>query len=271
MEIKLEFLLEQLKGLKEVAVAFSGGVDSVFLAAAAHKALAGKAVALTAVSATFTEAEKEEAITLARQIGISHFFLPSPELANTAFTANTPQRCYFCKKERFTALRQWADKEGIPWLVEGSNADDKKDYRPGMKALQEIKGVVSPLLEAGLTQHEIRLISKEWQLPTFNKPSDACLATRLSYGLPITKERGEQVALAEKFLKMICAGSVRVRHHGNLARLEVPPSAIPLLAAKDNAAAINDYLKTLGFSYVTLDLTGYRQGSMNEELETKHG
>jgi uncharacterized protein len=259
--------MQKLTALDKAAVAFSGGADSTFLAAAAKKALGDNVIALTACSETFTQAEEEECIMLAQKIGIVQMFLKSSELLNPDFLANTPQKCYFCKKERFAAIRSFADERSIPWILEGSNSDDENDYRPGMRALKETKGVISPLLEAGFTKKDIREISKDWGLPTFDKPSDSCLATRLSYGLPITKERLNQVREAELFLKKFCSGTIRVRHHGNLARIEAAPSEITRITSLDIASQINDYLKSLGFLYVTVDLAGYRQGSMNEELK----
>ncbi len=263
---KLEHLTKLLKEMKTVAVAFSGGVDSSFLAAAAQRALGDNAVAVTAYSETLPESERQEAIAIAKQIGIRHVLLHISELASDDFVANTPDRCYFCKKERFDALRQWADGEGIAWVLEGSNADDKSDYRPGMRAVNELTGVRSPLLEAGLTKDEIRVLSKEWGVPTWNKPSAACLSSRVAYGLPVTAERLKQIELAEAFIKQFCRGQVRVRHHDNLARIEVSQEDIPVLAQADKAALISEELRNLGFTYVTLDLAGYRTGSMNAVL-----
>lgn len=265
--VKLDNLIKLLQEMGAVAVAFSGGVDSSFLAAAAQRALGDKAVAVTAYSETLPESERQEAIAIARQIGIRHVLLHISELNSAEFVANTPDRCYYCKKERFDALKKWADEEKIAWVLEGSNADDKSDYRPGMRAIDELCGVRSPLLEAGLTKEEIRVISKEWGVPTWNKPSAACLSSRVAYGLPVTAERLKQIEQAEAFLKQYCHGQVRVRHHDNLARIEVSPEDIAGLAAPDTAGLINTELRRLGFTFVTLDLAGYRTGSMNAVLD----
>jgi len=250
-----------------VAVAFSGGVDSSFLAAAALRALGDNAVAVTAYSETLPESERQEAITIAREIGIRHVLLHISELNSADFVANTPDRCYYCKKERFDVLKLWAENEKIAWVLEGSNADDKLDYRPGMRAVDEMTGVCSPLLEAGLTKEEIRVLSREWGIPTWNKPSAACLSSRVAYGLPVTAERLKQVELAEDFIKQYCTGQIRVRHHDDLARIEVSAEEIATLAKAEIAAAINDELRRLGFTYITLDLSGYRTGSMNAALK----
>lgn len=263
---KLDKLIRMLQEMETVAIGFSGGVDSSFLAAAAQRVLGDKAVAVTAYSATLPDAERLEAVDVARQIGIRHILLPISELDSTEFVANTPERCYFCKKERFGSLKKWADEHNIAWVLEGSNADDKSDYRPGMKAVDELTGVRSPLLEAGITKEEIRLLSKEWGVPTWNKPSAACLSSRVAYGLPITADRLKQIELAENCIKQFCSGQVRVRHHDNLARIEVSPEDISTLAAPDKAVHINKELRKLGFMYVTLDLSGYRMGSMNDVL-----
>ena len=264
---KLEKLTQLLQQMETVAIGFSGGVDSSFLAAAAQRVLGDKAVAVTAYSETLPDAERQEAIDVAKQIGIRHVLLHSSELVSDDFVANTAERCYFCKKQRFSDLKNWANEEQINWVLEGSNADDKSDYRPGMRAIDELNGVRSPLLEAGLTKAEIRVLSKEWGVPTWNKPSAACLSSRVAYGLPITAERLKQIELAEAVIKQFCTGQVRVRHHDNLARIEVSPEDIPVLAAPDKAALISGELRKLGFMYVTLDLSGYRTGSMNAVLD----
>lgn len=268
IQSKLDHLMELLSGLGSVVVGFSAGVDSTFLTAAASRSLGDKAVAITAYSATLPAAEKEEAVVIAGQVGIRHVLLYVDELENADFAANTGQRCYYCKKTRFGALTRWAKEHGYVWVLDGANADDCLDYRPGMKAVAELDGVCSPFLEAGLTKAEIREISREWNLPTWNKPSAACLSSRVAYGLAITSERLRQIEQAEKVIKEFCSGQIRVRHHDHLARIEVSQADIPVLAAPENARRIQAALKQLGFTFVTLDLAGYRTGSMNETLDS---
>jgi uncharacterized protein len=265
-EEKIEQLTVLLKELDRVVVAFSGGVDSTFLTAAAVRALGKENVsAVTAVSATLTADEKAEALELGRLIGANHVFLETDEFSNPLFTANSPERCYFCKKIRFQALEKWAAERGFNWIVEGSNIDDDSDYRPGSRAVAEMTRVRSPLKEAGLTKADIREISKQWNLPTWEKPSAACLASRIEYGLPLTPERLKQVEEAEKIIRPLCKGQLRVRHHGSLARIEVEPAFIPVLAVQAEAIALD--LKSLGFHHCALDLSGYKTGSMNQDLQ----
>lgn len=263
---KVDQLMELLSGLGSVAVGFSARADSTFLAAAASRCLGDKAVAVTAYSATLPMAEREAAMRIANQLGIRHVLLHIDELECTDFVANTKQRCYYCKKTRFGALRQWAQEHNYAWVLDGANADDCMDYRPGMKAVTEMEGVCSPILEVGLTKAEIREASQAWGLSTWDKPSAACLSSRVAYGLEITKERLGQIEQAEKVIKEFCRSQVRVRHHDNLARIEVSQADIPALAKPENAQRINTALKHLGFNFVTLDLAGYRTGSMNEIL-----
>lgn len=264
---KVNKLNDILLSLKSAAIAFSGGVDSTFLAAAAYRVLGDNTIAITAISDSSPARERDDASALAQTIGIKYVMLPASEMNNTDFIANTSQRCYYCKKERFSALVAWSQEHGFDWVIEGTNADDLGDFRPGMKAIAELPKVKSPLLEAGFTKADIRAVSKEWGLPTWDKPSAACLVSRLVYGLPITTARLRQVEQAEEVVRQFCSGQIRVRHHDTLARIELQPEAMTkLLANQEYLSAIVSAIKKLGFTYVTLDLDGYRTGSMNETL-----
>ena len=260
---KMKQLTDMLRSFGSVAVAFSGGVDSSFLAKVAVGAIGDKAVAVTAFSETLAKREKQETIEIAQEIGIGHILLNISELNSPEFVENTVSRCYHCKKERFSILATWAKDNGYSWVLEGSNADDLSDYRPGMQAVKELERVRSPLLEVGFTKNEIREKSKELGLSVWNKPSAACLSSRVAYGIPVTAERLSQIEKGEDLVKQFCSGQVRVRHHGELARIEVAPENIELLSKGEVASVIYQGLKDIGFTYVTLDLGGYRMGSMN--------
>jgi uncharacterized protein len=259
---KLEDLIWEYGNM---AVAFSGGVDSTFLLQVAHGVLGERLLAVTARSSTYPEREYNEAVSFVRQRGIRHVTLFSEELDIEGFAQNPQDRCYFCKKELYAKIFALAKKHGVSCVADGTNFDDLGDYRPGMKALAEF-GVVSPLLAAGLTKAEIRELSKQLGLPTWDKQSFACLASRFPYGQEITKEKLTIIEQAEQYLLDRGLRQVRVRCHGDLARIEVDPGERQAFFSATVMNEVNQSLKNAGFAYVTLDLQGYRTGSLNEQI-----
>jgi len=265
LEQKYHDLIEYLKSLGSVAVAFSSGVDSTFLLKAAREALGEKAIAVTAKSCSFPERELKEAKRFTEENGIVHLIVDSEELDIEGFSDNPPNRCYLCKHELFSKMKDIAVKNGINEVVEGSNMDDLGDYRPGLTAIQEL-GIKSPLRHVGLTKDEIRRLSKNLGLPTWEKQSFACLSSRFPYGESITPEKLGMVDQAEQLLLDLGFRQVRVRHHGTLARIEISEDQFPLIMEKKNRDKIFARFKEIGFTYVSLDIAGYRTGSMNETL-----
>jgi uncharacterized protein len=261
-------LLARLAGLDSLLVALSGGADSAYLAWAAHRALGAGALSITALSASFSAYDREQVEAFTRAAGLRHEFLETHEFENSLYLANNADRCYHCKDELFAELDRLAADRGFRAVAYGINADDTRDFRPGHRAAAE-HAVIAPLLDAGLTKAEIRLLSRRAGLPTWDRPASACLSSRVPYGSPVTPEKLSQVERGEAILRELGFRQFRVRHHGELARIEVAPEEMPQALRQETVQELAQRFRELGFLYVTLDLEGYRQGSLNAALKLR--
>jgi uncharacterized protein len=263
---KVEKIKALLTGMQRVLIAFSGGVDSTLLLKVAVDTLGENALAATAISETTSRHERRDAVRLAERMGVTHLLVESQELEMPEFINNPADKCYICKKHRFSALKALAEKHGCFYVLDGSNLDDQRDFRPGIRALEEL-GVRSPLFETKMTKSDIRRLSQRLGLPTWNKPSFACLASRIPYNHRITPKKLQQVDAGENFLRELnFSPQLRVRHYGDTVRLEIAPDDIQKLASAILRERIVAYFKGMGFAFVTLDLEGYTMGSLNRVL-----
>lgn len=271
LEEKYKALRESLQSLGAVVIGFSGGADSALLAKVAHDVLGDRALAVIALSESYPKRERDDALALAAAIGVPVLTVEARELEDENYASNPTNRCYYCKAELFTHLARVAEERGIHWIAYGANHDDLGDYRPGQTAAQEF-GARAPLLEVGMTKAEIRHLSKALGLATWDKPALACLSSRFPYGTRITAELLARLDAAEDFLRYdLGFRQVRVRHHDSIARLEVDPAEMNRLLDPNLRGQISEHLKALGYTYVAVELGGYKSGSLNAGLETGHG
>jgi pyridinium-3,5-biscarboxylic acid mononucleotide sulfurtransferase len=265
LETKEHRLRDELGKVPSLVVAYSGGVDSAYLAYAAHQALGEKMLAVTALSASYSERDRKEAEAVVSRFKLPHEFIETDELANAAYRANNPDRCYFCKDELFDKLDDLVSRRGFAAVAYGVNVDDQGDWRPGQRAAREHQ-VLAPLLEAGLTKSDIRELARRAEVPVWNRPASACLSSRIAYGIEVTPERLAVVEKGEEALRKLGFRQFRVRHHDELVRIEISPEELPRALTPEMAAKFIAIFKPLGFSFVTLDLEGYRSGSLNTHL-----
>lgn len=265
LEAKEQRLQEALAKMPSLIVAYSGGVDSAYLAYAAHRALGDRMLAVTALSASYAAGDRREAEAIVARFSSPHEFIETDELSNPAYRANSPERCYFCKDELFDKLDELAVRRGFAAVAYGINADDQSDWRPGQRAAREHR-VLTPLLDAGMTKADVRELARQANLPVWNRPASACLSSRIAYGIEVTPERLAVVERGEEAVRALGFRQFRVRYHEDLVRLEIAPDELPRALTPEMAGKFVEIFKPLGFKFVTLDLEGYRTGSFNPSL-----